>query len=883
MRFRITLFNDTDSIEINEPDGIRDTVIKLDRDENFHSLVQFFEGAFIFYGSNDYIDGGFHFIKQTEIDFGPDADLRALIEIAPDDVTFSTLHDGQFKLSELEEMPDNKIKVPIIRDDFWAKFISRLDTQVNLKSATNLDDEVIAPAEHILLELPAQKIRYVGNYEWQDTFTYYEANDFLGDGMTGLQLDWDIVILDDLKKFTLPRARFQIGNISGVVLPNSIIGNFEAPYNGDYTFDIKLITSFYVEGPDIWSDSVTQIDFYVQKSNETVLTRPFTKAVVTCGSDSIVQHTFNQTLTLFRGEQVAIFGIDTSTLQNITVFGTQRLEWSNVVVASTGPLVLSGEQTVDDIVTSTSGILVKDQNDPAENGIYVTAAGAWTRASHADTASELTNAAVFVTLGTTNGDSAWKLSSPINTIDLDPQSWVFISLNDERLKPYPCSDEVDTHLIITGDTTFKKTFTEGFLLHDVGGAIIDRITGTESKFYSEFLGSGQTLYKQYDEDGCQWTNALARGLQIRQYSLTEKPFSISFKKWWDGANPILNLGLGYEDILGEQVIRVEEKQHFYDDSQGTSFDFSNVREIVRKYDNDRIFNKVEIGYAKWESEDISGIDDPQSKRIYASRFKKIGQTITLLSEFIGASLAWETTRRTTREKSADYKFDNEIFIVSINPTEVVESPPTSPDVIAFEPELSENFSSVTGLLNSETRYNIRHSVAHMFLRWKSYLQGCLQSYVGSLFKFTSGQGNFDMASTMDLDCDVAYNEGAEVVEDQDFVVGTEIFHLCNLYEFTAPLDYEDFELIVANRKLPIGLSQSSSDHTHLFIKSLSYKVAHSEVTIMGWPTEFIDIQVQDDAVATQECFPMPGACENAITDENGIEITDENGICITSS
>jgi hypothetical protein len=463
----------------------------------------------------------------------------------------------------------------------------------------------------------------------------------------------------------------------------------------------------------------------------------------------------------------------------------------------------------------------------------------------------------------------------------DESTWISRSVEGTVLE-FTGSGE-DPFVNFALKSIFRETNAQGFLLHDVGGSILDRITGTDNGFYSEFLGSGQTLYKQYEEDGCQWTNALARGLQIRQYSLTEKPFSISFKKWWDGANPILNLGLGYEDILGEQAIRVEEKQHFYNDSQGTSFDFSNVREIVRKYDNDRIFNKVEIGYSKWESEDISGIDDPQSKRIYASRFKKIGQTITLLSEFIGASLAWETTRRTTREKSADYKFDNEIFIVSINPTEVVESPDTSPDVITFAPELSENFSSVTGLLNSETRYNIRHSVAHMFLRWKSYLQGCLQSYVGSLFKFTSGTGNFDMASTMDMDCDVAYNEGAEVVEDQDFVVDTEIFHLCNLYEFTAPLDYEDFELIIANRKLPIGLSQSSSDHTHLFIKSLSYKVAHSEVTIMGWPTEFIDIQVQEDAVATQECFPMPGACENAITDENGIEITDENGICITSS
>jgi hypothetical protein len=180
MRFRITLFNDTDSIEINEPDGLRDAVIKLDRDDNFHSLVQFFEGAFIFYGSNDYIDGGFHFIKQTEIVFGPDADLRALIEIAPDDENFLVLHDGQFKLSDLEEMPDNKIKVPIIRDDFWAKFISRLDTPVDIQSTTNLDNEACNVFQPISLQLSSQIINKTTRYEGSETMGGY---DFAGGEM----------------------------------------------------------------------------------------------------------------------------------------------------------------------------------------------------------------------------------------------------------------------------------------------------------------------------------------------------------------------------------------------------------------------------------------------------------------------------------------------------------------------------------------------------------------------------------------------------------------------------------------------------------------------------------------------------------------------------
>lgn len=792
MTFRITLFNDTDSIEINEPDGLRDAVIKLDRDDNFHSLVQFFEGAFIFYGEGNFVNGGFHFIKQTEIDFGPDADLRALIEIAPDDETFSVLHDGQFKLSDLEEMPDNKIKVPIIRDDFWAKFISRLDTPVNIQSPTNLDNDPCDAQEAISLQLSSQVVKYSTIGRLRDSYFYgpffvpFDIKDYL-------QIDWDEYDLDEVTtKYTYPIA----------FNDEDPFEKYSVEYAGEYYLKIRLY---------------------------------MTHASVTIGG-----------------------------LGAITFDGWYDLTRS-------GPDI-----EVELLVNNQASGLIFTQTDLGTDGTdgysMFFLEGTLTLKAHDKITIRgrvITSSLFFPMLLGVNTENTGELVHEI----LAPPS--------EPIPPdFPSGLTDDNEFTIIALTIFPETNAPSFLLHDVAGAIIDRITGTEEKFYSEFLGSEKTLYKQYDEDGCQWTNALTRGLQLRQYTLSEKPFSISFKKWWDGANPILNIGLGYEEINGEQVIRVEEKSHFYNQSSGTSFDFSNVRDIVRKYDNDRIFNKVEIGYARWESEDISGIDDPQSKRIYASRFKKIGQTITLLSEFIAASLAIETTRRTTREKSADYKYDNEFFLISINPTEIEESPATSPDVVTFQPELDENFSSITGLLNSETRYNIRHSVARMFLRWKDYLQGCLQSYIGSVFKFTSGQGNFDMASTMDLDCDVAYNAGAEVVEDQDFIVTDEIFHLCNLYEFTAPLEYEDFETIVANRKLPIGLSQSGTAHTPMFIKSLSYKVAHGEVTIQAWPTEFFDIQVQDDAVATQECFAMPGACEDGITDDNGIQIVDENGICI---
>jgi phage-related tail fiber protein len=52
--------------------------------------------------------------------------------------------------------------------------------------------------------------------------------------------------------------------------------------------------------------------------------------------------------------------------------------------------------TIDGVLTSTSRVLVKNQTDPIENGVYLTGAGAWTRETDFDDPAEITGAFVPV-------------------------------------------------------------------------------------------------------------------------------------------------------------------------------------------------------------------------------------------------------------------------------------------------------------------------------------------------------------------------------------------------------------------------------------------------------------------------------------------------------
>jgi hypothetical protein len=84
-----------------------------------------------------------------------------------------------------------------------------------------------------------------------------------------------------------------------------------------------------------------------------------------------------------------------------------------VKVATTTNITLSGTQVVDG-VTLVAGdrVLVKNQTNQTQNGVYDVAAGAWTRSSDSDAGTELVNAFYFVQSGTTLQATGWVQSTP---------------------------------------------------------------------------------------------------------------------------------------------------------------------------------------------------------------------------------------------------------------------------------------------------------------------------------------------------------------------------------------------------------------------------------------------------------------------------------------
>lgn len=178
-------------------------------------------------------------------------------------------------------------------------------------------------------------------------------------------------------------------------------------------------------------------------------------------------------------------------------------------VASTANLTLSGEQTIDGVVTSASRILVKNQTTTSQNGIYVTGAGAWSRASDSNTAAQLKfGYYYFVSAGTTQSATSWFIATAPTVLGSDPVVFSQFSASQTYLN--------GTGLSLTGNTfsitapiaatlggTGQTGYSTGDTLYALNATTISRLS----------LGASNAIY-QSNGATVQWvTNPTLNSLQ----------------------------------------------------------------------------------------------------------------------------------------------------------------------------------------------------------------------------------------------------------------------------------------------------------------------------------------------------------------------------------
>lgn len=706
---------------ISVPDGWKEAEISFERHPDLHCVRPKFNTPFDFYGKNVIagIDGGRDFILKVEKNHGPDAVLGILVERSQDGSKWKTLADQELSLSDAfadKVGVDHRVESTLTDKSFWAKFISRFETSVNINSDTNEDGSIADTHTPIDLTLTGQTLRQQAYADTGELATIlaevYEGTASTIPDNTYLEGEPSTTVLDEIEDHY---SQFADLNSS---LPAA---SFVAKYAGEYQVNARI---------------------YAYRKGSSLLA-PL-KGV---------------------GVDIADWYIDIDGTQHIM---THAEEFYNGVDGLDGTV---SRFTIADTYTLAAG---------SEIRIY----------------------------GYSN-----------QFFDDNPVRWIAsTSVNKSFFE-------------VIADTEFEDSQIQADLIHDVGAKISDRITAVNGSFYSEVLGSPYTVTRMYAEEGIYWPYANALGLHARGYTLTEKPVFMSMKEYWDGINPIFNLGMGIKTIDGVEKIYIGKKAEFYPTDR-VSVRLSGVYKITRKYDRDHQFNLIEQGYEKGKIEDVAGLDD-WLQSSWATRFKKIGKKFTNYSKMIGCSLTWEQARRTSIEKSADYKYDNDVLIVNVK--RVADAP--------YVPALDEEFDSVTNLINEATRYNKKLTPARNFLRWINYYSGCLQAYLSSTFHFAGGDGNTDMTSEMIDNGDVEAFGGDVMSEKQNIPVSEDFIFLPMPYEIEHYVTFSQLEAMLADPEAAIEISQTQADHKLFFMKNVKVQLSNGKITGELWPKEFMELQV----------------------------------------
>jgi hypothetical protein len=129
------------------------------------------------------------------------------------------------------------------------------------------------------------------------------------------------------------------------------------------------------------------------------------------------------------------------------------ISWKQPVnAATTANITLSGAQTIDTVsIVAGDRVLVKNQTASAENGIYVAAAGAWSRSPDANLWDELVSALVFVESGAQAGSAWYCPVQPGGTLGVTAVTWNNFSVGGVYF--------AGTGLNLSGGDTFNITNT----------------------------------------------------------------------------------------------------------------------------------------------------------------------------------------------------------------------------------------------------------------------------------------------------------------------------------------------------------------------------------------------------------------------------------------
>lgn len=217
----------------------------------------------------------------------------------------------------------------------------------------------------------------------------------------------------------------------------------------------------------------------------------------------------------------------------------------------------------------------------------------------------------------------------------------------------------------------------------------------------------------------------------------------TFYNFFQGYNTVIGIGAG---MVGPQF-RMEEKAYWVDYTD--PIDLGEVKKLKISPATDFIYNNIKIGYPAQEYEDVNGRQEFNNTHEYRAPVTRVTKTLELVSPYRADCYGIEFTRINLEGKATtDDKADNDIFLIHIKDAPITED-------IGEVWELDRTLNATaTGLLETETVFNLYLSPKHCFFRNSNYLRSLFYKQDNQFIRFQTTEKNAALVTDVTENADV---------------------------------------------------------------------------------------------------------------------------------
>lgn len=327
--------------------------------------------------------------------------------------------------------------------------------------------------------------------------------------------------------------------------------------------------------------------------------------------------------------------------------------------------------------------------------------------------------------------------------------FVFANFKDgvylHRQRLYMDTNLIDGWLKLDEDSYSSGTNTKAILAHELIERLLWINSNSNFKLVSNYFGRKDI---GYEKDGPGAYLGFTHGFWVRGFDKlpipTEgppkiensfKPLTTSFKNCINSNDAVFNIGIGIENILGKQVLRVEKLQYFYNKNVTIRLP-KQVKNVKRSVLSDKYYSSLEFGFSEGGSyEEACGLDEYNVKSSYTTAINRVKNTYSKLSDYRADSYGMEFARRKQKNlnDTEDTSYDNKIWFL---------------DLKKYLPNLykerrwQDDFEvSPSGVFSPDTATNLRLSPVNCLLRHSWWFSAGLQKNLTDYIRYGSSEAN----------------------------------------------------------------------------------------------------------------------------------------------